>query len=245
MDKTGWLDKKSTKMQLINSYFPSSPYHNRIYFGQSGTGKTHHIVEYVLNFNKYYPTSKIRKIIIVAPHFLPLYHKIVKKYGNLCLYSKVFDNTLLDAFEENNTDGSICLVIIDDFASKINKSPFLEEIFTTLTRHKRLQVMYSCQSLYSSTSDVYKSIVKNAHVIILMNSPRERNSIQILFRQLFGNNTAKYTNFVLSNALEENYKRYNHPYYNISINTTPSCERGVEVLSDILSDYPLAYINSA
>jgi len=228
-------------MQLINNYFPTSPYHNRIYFGQSGTGKTQHLINYVLKFNEFYPDTQIRKIIVIAPQFLKEYEILWNKYKDLCHFSDVFNEEIVENFGDSH-ENTICIVIIDDFASTINKSPILEKIFTTMTRHKKLQLNFVCQGLYSSNSEVYKSIMKNGHILILMNSPRERNSIQVLFRQLFGSKTTRFANFVLKEALKENQKRYNNPYYNISINLTPECTEEVKVLSDILSPYPIAYI---
>jgi len=228
-------------MSLVRNCFPFSPYHNRIYFGQSGSGKTFHFVNWVVKFNKYYPNTKVQKVLLVAPTYLQDYTPIWKKYPDICHYFDTLDEKILENVE-NIEENSICIFIVDDLASNLNKSPLLEKMFTTMTRHKRLHLIFTCQSLYASNSDVFRSITKNAHSIILMNSPRERQSIHNLFRQIFGKQTSNFADFVLDEALQESKKRYNNPFYNVCLNTTPNCEDCCKISSDILSDYPIVYI---
>ena len=215
-------------MHIVDTITPKSPFHNRMYFGQSGTGKTHHFTKYLLEFKRFYPDNEIRKILIFSPKFTTEHKKIQDFYKEKVEYYADFDENVSKAFEDH-TSNSVCIIVIDDLACD-------------LSRHNHLQVIFTCQSLFMSNSDIFKSIVKNAHVVILMNSPRERNSILILFRQLFGNKSTKFAEFVLDEAQKESFRRYNHPYYDICLNLTPECNPNFRVLSDILSPYPLAYI---
>ena len=230
-------------MSIVGNYVPYSPYHNRIYFGQSGSGKTKHFVQWVVDFNKFYPDIKVQKVILIAPNFLEDYEPIWQKYPDICQYFDTFDEKVLENVE-NIEKNKICIFIIDDLACNLNKSTLLEKMFTTMTRHKRLHLIFACQSLFASNSEVFRSITKNAHSIILMNSPRERHSIHNLFRQIFGKQTSNFADFVLDQALLENKRRYNNPYYNVCLNTTPNCDENCKITSDILSDYPIVYIKS-
>ena len=181
--------------------------------------------------------------MLVAPTFLEDYRPIWQRYPNICHYFDSLEESILDNIEDIGNH-NVCIFIIDDLASNLNKSPLLEKIFTTMTRHKRLHLIFTCQSLYASNSDVFRSITKNAHSIILMNSPRERQSIHNIFRQIFGKQTSSFADFVLDEALQENKKRYDNPFYNVCLNTTPNCEEKCKIASDILSEYPIVYIKN-
>ena len=156
-------------------------------------------------------------------------------------------SSLADAMPELSVVGdeqTVCLVLIDDMACELSLSKELEKLLTTMTRHNRLNVSLTSQSIYQSSCEIWRTVVKNAHVIILTNSPRERRSTQILFSQLFGARGATMADAVMSECRCENMKRYGHPYFFVYLNLSTDCSPALRIVYDNLSREPIVFCES-
>lgn len=235
---------KFENMQVVNSKMIPSPYHNRLYLGCSGSGKTCECIKFLLNFCNFFPGITVSKVIIIAPLFHDNYKELVSKYGNeKCSYFKALDEEVIDEIEGNVIQtNTVTLLFIDDLACSLTKSKTLEKLVTTMTRHYNLCISLTSQSIFQSNSDIWRTVVKNAHVIILTNTPRERRSIHTLFCQLFGSSGGKMADFVIDRAIEENLYRYKNHYYFIYLNLSTDSHPMLRIVYDTLSELPIAFV---
>lgn len=223
---------------LLTHKMVPSCYHNRVVCGMSGSGKSMECLKFISNFNDYYPSIRVRKLVIIAPIFHSQYNILKEKY-EVVYYSNL--DEAMDEFGVGETN-TVCLILIDDMACQLSHSKNLEKLFTTMTRHNRLNVSLTSQSIFQSSSEIWRSIIKNAHVIILTNSPRERRSVQILFSQLFGNKGLQLAESVIKDCLKENDKRYGNPYFFLYLNLSPDCNPSLQIVYDNLSPEPIVYL---
>lgn len=237
-------NNKFKEMQTVSSKMVPSPYHNRLYLGCSGSGKTCECLKFLLNFNTFYPDITILKVLIIAPLFHNNYKELVNKYGaEKCTYFETLGDEVLEEIEATVIQPkTVTLLLIDDLACSLSKSKILERLFTTMTRHYNLCISLTSQSIFQSNSDIWRTVVKNAHVIILTNTPRERRSIHTLFCQLFGKTGGNMADFVIERASVENFNRYSNHYYFIYLNLSTDCHPMLRIVYDTLSEFPIAFV---
>lgn len=73
-------------------------------------------------------------------------------------------------------------IIFDDLMHEIVKSPLVEEIFVAGSHHRNISVAYILQNLYQQ-GKFQKSIMLNAHYMLILNNSRDINQIKCLARQ--------------------------------------------------------------
>lgn len=239
MAEQAWHSQPSSLPVIDHNTIPTC-YHNRLYVGVSGSGKTTECLHFLTTFEQFYPHIRVRSVIIVAPMFHDSYEQLVHKYGGLVRYFSSL-NEAMPELSDVGAEKTVCLVLIDDMACELSHSKELEKLVTTMTRHNRLNVSLTSQSIFQSSCEVWRTIVKNAHVIILTNSPRERRSTQILFSQLFGKHGPKMADEIMHECRCENLKRYKNPYFFIYLNLSPDCCPALRIVYDNLSPEPIVF----
>jgi len=75
------------------------------------------------------------------------------------------------------------LLILDDLMDSINA--FVAEIFTKISHHCHLSVLYVCQNLFDK-SKYHRTISLNSHYIILLPNPRDTQPVAHLSHQVLG-----------------------------------------------------------
>lgn len=229
-------------LQIVDHKMVPSAYHNRLYVGVSGSGKTTECLRFILHFNDYYPNVCVRSVFIIAPIYHVEYEKIVTQYGkDIVSYFPNFEHAMTELVCDVGTENTVSIVLIDDMACQLTHSKELEKLFTTMTRHNKLNVSLTSQSIFQSSYENWRTVIKNAHVIILSNSPRERRSTQILFSQLFGHRGSTMADCVLQESLNENICRYGNPFFFIYLNLSPDCNPALRIVYDNLSNDPIVF----
>ena len=74
------------------------------------------------------------------------------------------------------------LLIIDDLMDSVNE--FVANIFTKISHHRNLTVVYVCQNLFDK-SKYHRTISLNSHYIVLLRNPRDMQPVANLARQIF------------------------------------------------------------
>jgi hypothetical protein len=165
---------------------------NLIISGASGSGKT----EWVLNF-----LNNLEKIV-------------TKKFSHILYCYGIFDNRIfeLQKFGAEIHDGiptkdtlNKCikplLLILDDLMLE-SKSDFLNLLFTKISHHMDISVIFVTQDAFSKE---LKTARNNAHYMVLMKNPAGELQIRNLGLQLF----PRRLNYFLEsyrNATEKNFK---------------------------------------
>jgi len=74
------------------------------------------------------------------------------------------------------------LLILDDLMGSVNE--FIANIFTKMSHHRNLSVVYVCQNLFDKNR-FHRTISLNAHYIVLLRNPRDTQPVASLARQVF------------------------------------------------------------
>lgn len=151
--------------------FPFYHTFNAILAGPSQSGKTQLVLKLIEN----------RDVM-----FSPPFSEIHWYYGE---WQPFFGNLKsIVTFKEGLPDltaysgGKPCLLIIDDLMTE-NKGQ-IGSLFTKGTHHRNLSVIFITQNLFHQSKDS-RDISLNAHYIILMKSPRDKQQLGTIARQMF------------------------------------------------------------
>jgi len=80
------------------------------------------------------------------------------------------------------------LVIVDDQMGTAVTEKALMDLFTRISHHKRVNVVYLSQNLFFKSKET-RTISLNSHYIFLMKSTRDMLQVSCLARQMFPNNS--------------------------------------------------------
>ena len=80
------------------------------------------------------------------------------------------------------------LIVIDDLMKEVGDDPRMSALFTKVSHHMGVSVMFIVQNLFHQSKEM-RTISLNAHYLILLKNPRDKLQLINLGRQLFpGNN---------------------------------------------------------
>lgn len=103
------------------------------------------------------------------------------------LFSEPLENTQV-TFHEGMIDEQTLadvkpdILVIDDLMNEKANDPFTHNLFTRVSHHKRVTVIFITQNLYEKGQCKMK---RNAHYIVLMRNPSDKSQLTTLGRQLF------------------------------------------------------------
>lgn len=221
------------QLQSVEHPMPKIPYLNMYVYGTSNTRKSLYCLNFIKNFHQLYPNEKIRKIIIISPKEHEMYKELNAEH-----YTELTPAMINDPSFFGDINEGVCILWLDDLSARMCKSKELEILTTTITRHWKIFLIFTSQSIFDNSSE-WKSIQRNAHLIGITNSLRLRGSFEILMRQLFGKIGSKLAKEALTIISEEQRLRYNNDYYTILINCLPDCHDNHRIFYDIFSDAPM------
>ena len=75
------------------------------------------------------------------------------------------------------------LIVLDDLMAEYGKDKRIADLFTKGSHHRNLSVIYIVQNVFHQGKEM-RNISLNAHYIVLFKSPRDRQQISILARQV-------------------------------------------------------------
>lgn len=174
--------------------------------GSTGSGKTH-LVRDLLSHHNF--SMNINKKVI----------KVVWCYGVWqSTYEKTLDNVqviyhkgLVD--EEYISQANADIVVLDDLMNELGDSSELSNLFTKLSHHLGMSVIFIVQNLFHQARQM-RTLSLNSKYIILQKNARDKSQIFNLARQVMPNDTKfflaayhdatrlPYSNFILDFAPE-------------------------------------------
>jgi hypothetical protein len=87
------------------------------------------------------------------------------------------DNTdYLDVSQRN-------LIVLDDLMAQSGKDKRISDLFTKGSHHRNLSIIYIVQNIFHQGKEM-RNISLNAHYILLFKSPRDKQQISMLARQI-------------------------------------------------------------
>ena len=114
------------------------------------------------------------------------------------------------------------LLILDDLMDHVNE--FVANIFTKISHHRNLSVIYVCQNLFDKSKH-HRTISLNAHYIVLMRNPRDTLPVAILSRQILAGDWRMATE-AYSDATRE-------PYHYILFDLHPSTDNNLRLRTNV------------
>ena len=93
------------------------------------------------------------------------------------------ENLPTDEEMEQFSDGSHCMVILDDLMHEVVQSDRVQRLFVRGSHHKNITVVYVNQNLFQQ-GKCARTINLNCHYLVLFRNPRDFSQIQYLGRQI-------------------------------------------------------------
>jgi hypothetical protein len=75
------------------------------------------------------------------------------------------------------------IVILDDLMAQSGKDKRISDLFTKGSHHRNLSIIYIVQNIFHQGTEM-RNISLNAHYIVLFKSPRDKQQISMLARQI-------------------------------------------------------------
>lgn len=119
---------------------------------------------------------------------LPLHPKVIWCYGiEQEAYSAPIPNVVIKYHEglidERGIRGSRPdIIVIDDLMTEKSNDPFVHNLFTKISHHLKVTVIYITQNMYERGQCKMK---RNAHYLLMMRNPSDKSQITTLGRQLY------------------------------------------------------------
>jgi hypothetical protein len=104
------------------------------------------------------------------------------------------------------------VIVIDDLMAELAKNNDLINLFTKMSHHLRISVIFIVQNLFFQTP-IMRTISLNAHYIILLKNPRDKLQVLNLARQLYPGKTLMF--------MEAYEDAVSQPFSYIKIDLTP------------------------
>jgi len=138
--------------------------------------------------------TPIRRILFCYSEWQPAFDKYIGfvtfHKGMPLPDAKIFDGRMAS------------LIVLDDLMNSVNA--FTADMFTKLSHHRNLSVVYICQNLFDSNKH-HRTISLNSHYIILLRNPRDTQPVAVLARQIFDSDW-RFATEAYRHATRERYK---------------------------------------
>lgn len=174
--------------------------------GSSGTGKSTFVRQFLKDYRN---TTDIRDSVLRVLY----YHGAEQQIFNEKIAKNV-DVVYNFGYSERHEDDKPHILIIDDLMSEMGDDPRLSALFTKVSHHQNLSVIFLTQNLFHKGKEM-RTVSLNAQVIVAMNNPRDRQQLMTLGRQIYPG-SSNFFNAVLTAALAE-------PFSHLMIDLSPQC----------------------
>lgn len=124
----------------------------------------------------------------------------------------------LDASQRN-------LFLLDDRMAQSRKDKRITDLFTRGSHHRNLSVIYIVQNIFHQGKEI-RNISLNSHYVVLFKSPRDKQKISILARQV---NPGKVQEF-----MRRYDKATSWPYEYLMLDLKPTTDDGQRLKTNIL-----------
>ena len=120
------------------------------------------------------------------------------------------------------------VLVVDDLMNEKANDPFTHNLFTRVSHHSRVTVIFITQNLYEKGQCKMK---RNAHYIVLMRNPSDKSQLTVLGRQLFPRKKSLLDHFYESYD-DATRNRYGY----LVIDVSPNSDESEKLKTNILPD---------
>ncbi len=153
--------------------------------GPTGCGKTRFVARVILE-NMIQPQPN--KIIWIYSEWQALYDQIREQRPEI-----EFVQGLTEGIYNSLNSQYRNLIILDDQMGSAGNSKLLAKLFTQVSHHRNLPVIYIVQNFFDQTKE-HRTISLNTQYVILFKNPRDKGQLSVLSRAMYG---AKSGNFLV------------------------------------------------
>lgn len=128
------------------------------------------------------------------------------------------------------------ILVIDDMMTEKSNDQFVHNLFTKVSHHMNISVIFITQNLYEKGQCLMK---RNAHYLVIMRNPSDKSQIITLSRQLYPGNSR----FFLEAYNDATSKRFGYLFIDVS----PHSEEETRLQTNILPNIrgivqPVVYV---
>lgn len=165
---------------------------------------------------------------------MPVMPKVVWCYGIEQGTHKIPIPNILLHYNEGMIDGEFLrkcnpdVLVIDDMMSEKSNDQFVHNLFTKISHHMRITVIFITQNLYEKGQCKMK---RNAHYLFLMRNPSDKSQLSILGRQLYPR---------MKSQLDHFYESYDDAtsvkFGYLLIDVSPNSDENLKLKTNIIPD---------
>jgi len=220
--------------------------------GPSGSGKTTFVCNLISSHSLLVsPPFSFVKVYIGTPleenalfkHLASSMNSIAKDLVDVVDVRGVYDNDLklmekhfahdlkssIDEFCENGC------VVFDDLMQELARANLLVDLFTKISSHKKLSVIYLTQDLFFRGKNPQENhtLFINAHHLVLFKQPMDTSSFRLVASRLGSGIDYKKTYSLLRDVAEK--------YRYVIISGTLKRDKSIQFTSDIFHSHPITF----
>ena len=206
------------------AYFSFSHPTSIVIAGPSRSWKTFFVVSCLkYSLNKHFPS----RIIWFYKEWQTAYDQVKELLPSLDLHQGI-DNQVLESIQASERN----LVIIDDLMSSAADSKRISKLFTQVSHHRNLTVIFIIQNLFNQGREM-RTISLNAHYLVLYKNPRDKSQIRYLANQIYPENS-KFLSCVYQDATSS-------PHSYLVIDLHPETPEQFRILTNIFPGSQLRF----
>ena len=165
--------------------------------GSTGSGKTKWIEQLLMDAQQMIAPPPDR-IIWCYGQWQPIYDRLLSAVPGIEFYKGILVQIDSSTFFNKSIAN---LIVLDDLMTEVKDDPRVSNLFSKESHHLNLSVIYIVQNLFNQ-GKMTRNISLNTQYLVLFKSPRDKQQIMVLARQLYPRKT---DNFL--NSYEEATKR--------------------------------------
>lgn len=180
------MEKISDSQQIPSKYYKIQHPSNILISGVSGSGKSF----LVRNILKHYKTVfvgfadvPVLKVIWCYGIWQDLYEVPISDNVTISYYNGFpIEKTQTTEFE-NMIDSGCHIIVLDDLMENISNSNYLSRLFSQISHHKKITIMFLVQNLLYQAAK-FRTVSLNSHYIIYFRNPRDQVQLKRLISQV-------------------------------------------------------------
>ena len=164
--------------------------------GPTGSGKTVW-VERLLMSAKQAISPPLKRIVWCYSQWQPAYDRLLQNVPGIEFHQGIPSQIATSSFFNVSKTS---LVVLDDLMVESSDDKSISNLFTRGSHHMNLSVIYIVQNLFNR-GKMSRNISLNSQYLVLFKSPRDKQQILVLARQLYPRGADKFLN-VYENAIQ-------------------------------------------
>ena len=146
--------------------------------GVSGSGKTTLVHRLLINADELFDTP-VHKVLYCMSVHQPLFDKMEQTVPGISFHRGLPSEEDIEFF----TDGTKhCIIVLDDLMHQVVGSVKMQDLFTKISHHKSISVVFLVQNLFIQ-GKCARNLAVNTHYQVIMSNPRDLGQINTLARQ--------------------------------------------------------------